>query len=388
MSFSFDSLGSADLIVDSVYEGGSLGHSGDEPLAPLLSVKISGGVRYRGSARRPTLVVLTTSGRDPDWPDSLDEESGVFTYYGDNRTPGQELHSTPIRGNEVLMHLFAAAANKHSRRRVPPVLVFASTGEGRSKRFLGLAVPGTRGSAPSEELVAIWRSTNGRRYQNYRAAFTILDVPVIRRSWLDEILRGDEARDVHAPPAWLRWVDTGVPQPLTAPRTRETRTAREQQPATAAEQAMLSSIWRYFSQRPHDFEHFAAHLIELYLPQVSAVEVTRPSKDGGRDGVGKYRLGAGASGIELDFAMEAKCYAPGNGVGVRDISRLLSRLRHRQFGILVTTSHLDRQAYFELKEDRHPVIVIAGRDVVEILLGVGATNNGPVESYLDSVVRG
>lgn len=58
-----------------------------------------------------------------------------------------------------------------------------------------------------------------------------------------------------------------------------------------------------------------------------------------------------ADPVAVEFALEAKCYAPGHGVGVRETSRLISRLRHRQFGVLVTTSHLDRQAYKEIRED-------------------------------------
>jgi hypothetical protein len=53
--------------------------------------------------------------------------------------------------------------------------------------------------------------------------------------------------------------------------------------------------------------------------------------------------------MSLDFALEAKCYAPENGVGVKELSRLVSRLRHRQFGILVTASFLGHQAYQELE---------------------------------------
>jgi len=54
-------------------------------------------------------------------------------------------------------------------------------------------------------------------------------------------------------------------------------------------------------------------------------------------------------------------------VGVRDISRLISRLRHRQFGVLVTTSVVDIQAYKEIKEDQHPIVIITGRDMVDLL---------------------
>jgi len=66
--------------------------------------------------------------------------------------------------------------------------------------------------------------------------------------------------------------------------------------------------------------------------------------------------------------LEAKSYDPkGKGVGVRELSRLLSRSRHRQFGILITTSHLAAQAYTELKEDKHPVVIISGGDIISTL---------------------
>jgi hypothetical protein len=73
----------------------------------------------------------------------------------------------------------------------------------------------------------------------------------------------------------------------------------------------------------------------------------------------------------VDFALEAKCYSPENGVGVKELSRLISRLRHRQFGILVTTSFLGHQAYQELRSDRHPVVVIIGTDIAAILVKGG-----------------
>src|SRR4051794_3005739 len=106
MPFSFDTLQDSDLVVDAVYEGGTRGNSGDEPIAKLLSLKVSGGIRYRGTVARPSIVALITSGRDPDWPDAFDEETGIFTYYGDNKKPGRELHETPVHGNEILRNLF------------------------------------------------------------------------------------------------------------------------------------------------------------------------------------------------------------------------------------------------------------------------------------------
>ena len=77
------------------------------------------------------------------------------------------------------------------------------------------------------------------------------------------------------------------------------------------------------------------------------------------------------AGTSLDFTLEARCYAPENEVEVKELSRLVSRLHHRQFGILVTTSFLGHQAYQELRSDRHPVVVIAGADIAAILVKAG-----------------
>lgn len=52
-------------------------------------------------------------------------------------------------------------------------------------------------------------------------------------------------------------------------------------------------------------------------------------------------------------------------LGAREISRLISRLQHRKFGVLVTTSAIARQGYEEVGEDRHPTIFISGRDIAE-----------------------
>src|SRR6202012_4030652 len=110
----------------------------------------------------------------------------------------------------------------------------------------------------------------------------------------------------------------------------------------------------------------------------------RPSVDGGRDAIGTYRVGPLADRIALDFALEAKCYAPENGVGVKELSRLISRLRHRQFGILITTSFLGQQAYQELRSDRQPVVVISGADIAGILVKAGLGTPETVRNWLEA----
>jgi hypothetical protein len=84
----------------------------------------------------------------------------------------------------------------------------------------------------------------------------------------------------------------------------------------------------------------------------------------------------------MDFALEAKCYSAMNSVGVREMSRLISRLRHRQFGVLVTTSWLDLQAYKEIKEDEHPIIIVSAADIVDLLRRNGKGSAGVVAAWL------
>ena len=172
----FEQLPTSDLQLEAVYLGGNQKNVKDDPLGPLVGVGNQGGFRCVGSPRKKTvrLSVLYTSGAEVDWPDSLDPQTGEFTYYGDNRTPGHELHDTRPGGNLLLRDAFEAArgASKEDRLRVPPFLLFEKASPGRAVRFRGLLAPGSATLAPDEELTAIWRSRNGLRFQNYRAKFT------------------------------------------------------------------------------------------------------------------------------------------------------------------------------------------------------------------------
>ena len=49
------------------------------------------------------------------------------------------------------------------------------------------------------------------------------------------------------------------------------------------------------------------------------------------------------------------------------MSRLISRIRYRQFGILITTSYVDNQAYSEVVEDGHPILIVTASDIATIL---------------------
>jgi len=99
---SHEDLADADLIIDAVYEGGSAGHAADDPISKLLKGSGNqGGFRAAGRGDQKKFVVLYTSGEDKDWPDRLDLNTGQFVYYGDNKTPGHELHDTRKGGKPM-----------------------------------------------------------------------------------------------------------------------------------------------------------------------------------------------------------------------------------------------------------------------------------------------
>jgi hypothetical protein len=378
-------LSTTDLLVDAHYQGGRSGNAGDDPFPKLLGMSNQGGFRYRGDLRsKLEMVVLISTMTDPDWPDTLDVESGVFTYFGDNKEPGRALHDTGRRGNTLLRKVFEdAQGGPEGRKNVPPIFVFSRSRGWRDATFLGLAIPGASELTLAEDLVAVWRTKSGRRFQNYRARFTILDAPVVSRRWIQGLISGSPETSA-APTSWRKWVETGARRPLIATRSLEYRTRVEQVPGDADGLTLIQLVRDHFIERPHDFEHFAGVVARLMLPDIEALDVTRPSRDGGRDATGQLRIGAGPAAILVEFALEAKCYSLPNSVGVREISRLISRLRHRQFGILVTTTFLDLQAYKEIKEDKHPIVVIAAADIVELMRKSGRATPEQLAAWLDA----
>ncbi len=382
----FEVLPEADLVVDAVYRGGTTGTAGDDPIARLLPVGNQGGFRFHGRRALPgcRLIALFSTFAEPDWPDHLDSETGRFTYFGDNRRPGHELHDTARGGNTLLRLCFDAVHATPSRRDVvPPFLVFSRVGDARDVQFRGLAVPGAPAGAAVDDLVAIWKTAGDQRFQNYRAVFTLLDVAVVPRAWLRDVAAGRSA-SVTAPDAWHHWIATGNRRALQAPRTRLYRSRSDQMPTGPEDAAIVRAVYEYFRGAPVEFEACAVELARLLSPNIVDCDLTRPWRDGGRDAVGRYRIGPANDPIWVEFALEAKCYAPDHSVGIEQTSRLISRLRFRQFGILVTTSWVHPQAYQEIRDDGHPVVIVCGRDLAELLRTKGLGTAAEVHQWLAS----
>lgn len=382
--YEHNELPTAPLIVDAVYKSkGTL--FGDDPLSKLLpKLENQGGfrrVKRNDKSGNLAYIVLYTS-QEIDWPDSLDLETGIFKYYGDNRTSGRDLHDTPKRGNRHLQDIFSKIDNPVERQNIPPLLVFLWAGRAFDAKFLGIAAPGNPNIPIDHELNAIWRSKDGNRFQNYEAYFTILDTgdEVISKDWLASLI-SDHANSINlAPLAWKKFIKDGRQGvvPLVAPKNTDIPTKTQQLPDSLVDQKLIQQIRDHYADNPFGFELCATKIVQKMDKNFELFELTRPWRDGGRDATAKYRIGSTQNPVLVDCAIEAKCYAEDISVGVKPMSRLISRLRYRQFGILVTTSYVHSQAYREIIEDGHPILVINAYDIAKILRQNGIDNDSVI----------
>lgn len=123
-TYTFEELSDAPLYVDSVYQSGFSPTMAREVLSKLMGCGNQGGFRpvsrtdaYGKKQKLPAYVVLVTSTREPEWPDFLDVETGVFHYYGDNRQAGTAIDGKP--GNRLLERVFELLHKKNKVKYLP-----------------------------------------------------------------------------------------------------------------------------------------------------------------------------------------------------------------------------------------------------------------------------
>lgn len=395
MKILFESLDSADLIVDAVYEGGKISGKGSDVLHKLMpGCSNSGGFRKvmrKDGSGLPAYVVLYTSMSELAWPDFLDEETGIFRYYGDNRSAGRTLLDTPRKGNQLLEFVFDCLNSRdESIKNIPPFFIFKTTGHGWDVQFLGLAAPGNPKLSPDKDLVAFWRTLDGERFQNYEAYFTVLDTSeAIDRRWLNALIFNHDESIKYAPPAWVRFISKGRNgiTPLISKKIPKVPDKYAQLQCDNEGMLCLEKIRTHYRDNSYGFERCAQDLLEKMDERFQDFSITRPWRDGGRDALGFYVIGNASKAnypLKIDCALEAKCYSIDNSVGVREMSRLISRIRYRQFGVMLTTSFVHKQAYEEVITDGHPILIITASDIAQILRRNSIMNSN-IEEWLKAL---
>lgn len=398
MDVAFENLSTSDLIVECVYKGGIGSSANNEPLHHIFpKCGVNGGFRKVNrvdGTGKPAYVILYTTMEELEWPDYLDEETGIFRYYGDNRKPGRELTNTKLKGNELLETVFSLLNGHASMKDMPPFFIFKKTGLGRDVKFLGLAAPGNPKISPDKDLVAFWRTMDGNRFQNYEAYFTILNTgsEPISRKWLKMLIEDHENSFQFAPDVWKKYINKGRNgiEALKAPKILKIPSKYEQLQSDVEGMKCLDVIRDHYlkkTKNPQGFEACATNIISKMDGNFIDFSLTRPWRDGGRDALGFYSINAGGKvnhPLKIDCALEAKCYSKDTAVGVKQMSRLISRIRYRQFGILITTSFVDKQAYSEVVEDGHPILIVTATDIANILR-LSAINSTNIDQWLKGI---
>lgn len=389
----FAQLEGVHLTAGAVYEGGISGNLSDDPLARLMKGGNSGRFRYCGSVDKLNYLIITITTDNRQWPDTIDPGSGTIVCYGDNRLPDHGIHNTPRNGNLILKNIFKSLHNSlDPRGHVPPIFIFGkhpNKASPRSIRFLGLCAPGSPGLKPPNDLVRKQKRLESSRFWNYRATFTLLDIPVIKRDWIEDLEMG-RYDSPHRPIVWKMWLKSGFYRPLQQEHRYCVRLPDMQLPTDDLSRAMLTTLYRYFSSQPYKFLHFAADVYALTDSKITLGCVRRHSSDGSYAISGEYRLGIDADPIQLAFLVEAKCYNPGIGtrkrksIGMKELLKMLSRLGNRRFGVMVTTSLVTQQAYEAIRKQNYPVIIIAGSDIIDILISNNITS---VEQLIDWLAK-
>ncbi len=224
MTFEFEELSSSQLIQGAVYKGGNNKNPmKDDPLSKIFKMEgFQKGIGNQGGFRKTSkeqnnkvkkgtiaFVVMVDSKKQSEWPNEFNEITGTFTYYGDNRTVGNDIFKTKNLGNEFLYDIFKKSyANLEEKASIPPIFLFSSTGNGSDKNFIGIAVPDINGNSLESSLERKTFDTQEASFENFIAHFTILNTSQeeISREWLRDLKLTESSISNNAPKAWMDFI--------------------------------------------------------------------------------------------------------------------------------------------------------------------------------------
>ena len=391
MEVQFEDLEKSDLILNCVYKGGKAPNMSAEPFHKLIpECENAGGFRKRlrqdGSGKY-AYIVLYTSLEEPEWPDSLDEQTGIFSYFGDNREPGRTLLDTKKKGNLVLKTAFDLLNGGTKLEDIPPFLIFKKTGHGRDIQFLGLAAPGNPNIAPGKDLVASWKKVNDKTFQNYEAYFTILDTgkTPVTREWIKSLIYDHSHSLNYAPEAWKSFIKYGRKGIIPLRPHSGCIVPNKYDQLQSDEEGMqcLNIIRERYKNDKRGFEVCAANIVCKMDTNYQSFVFSDTWRDGGTNVTGKYVISQSGKvniPISLGCALEAKCCDVDNGINLKEMSRLIARIKEQQMGVFVTTSYVDS----EVVENGYPVLILTASDIAAVLRNNSISSRN-IHDWLDSV---
>lgn len=328
----------------------------------------------------PAFVILLTreinhKHHNP-WDDIIDYNSSSIFYWGDAKFVPDKTY-TDFDGNKALSEIYEKWL-EGAVYEIPPILHFSKKSKGTIV-FNGLCI--------ISNVEITWFEDAGKPVKNYRFELTILDVEEVHVEWLLLHLDANEltARDSElAPKAWKSFLNGRIDRLKLY--KREILNKDEQLPPTdSAEANILKSLTML---NPIEFEILLVELLRN-LPHINHnIKRTRLVRDGGFDFYGEFNLPFPFN-YKVEFLGEAKKYARTNPIGPGMISRLVARLGRGQYGLFITTSYYTKQAQEEVIEDKYPVRLYCGLDIINFLRELKLIYGNNIKpSWLKEIIPG
>ncbi|WP_424213945.1 restriction endonuclease [Streptomyces sp. BI20] len=353
-----------------------------------------------GEGPRPVILLRSSPAKagtsQTPWHDTFDLEHGHVRYYGDHKaTSKEEIGQT--RGNAAMLAALARhrGLTPEDRAGAEPLLLFRGVSRnGKPKGFVEFCGLGVIERA---ERIVQWSEDKALPFVNYVYDIALLDLSAEgdavdwdwilarRRALADPSISNSVFDQPAVPASWRKWVEQGH---TSLPRTRRrvararVRSLRAQRTAEDDPMAIdLRTVYEMFHDRKHDFEHVASAVAARVLGGATGGGyregwVTRRSGDGGADFVGRVDLGKGIAGTSLVVLGQAKCVKPTQAVSAEQIARVVARLQRGWIGAFVTTGVFSEAAQLEMVEDRYPIALIGGLDLIRELRAMARDDHG------------
>lgn len=305
----------------------------------------------------PAYVVLLTSHKSTSnhnpWDDYVNISDGEIIYWGDAKNCDRR-EFMDFYGNKVLNTINDYRLSGQ-REFIPPILHFSKHSSGRVT-FNGLCV--------LEDLQIQSYYDHDQPIKNFRCKLCILDTHEVDVEWLHHRARIDDLKKLNdkekTPEIWLNYIKKDVRR-LNIYKS-QIRKKEDQLPSNEQDMLILENLNNY---SPTDFEKIIVALFRDITSITHKIEGTRAIKDGGFDFWGEFILPAPLN-YHIRFLGEVKRYRQTNSIGPGQVSRLVARLGRDEFGIYITTSYYTEQAQQEVLQDRYPVKLFSGIDVVNL----------------------
>lgn len=322
-------------------------------------IGMMGGIRRLKSHSPPnedecTAVILVSnkkrrpSGLDNPWEDRIDLENGEIKYWGDaKKNPEKDFRN--YKGNSLLMNIYEQSTIKNEREKTPPILFFQKPRVG-VVRFCGLVVI---------ENVEIKRFLHEKvPVPNYLFHLSILNEDKIELDWIHE--RTKSGNDDKSPEAWEDWVESGHVDKYSIWK-RSVRKKSEQLPDSREDIKLLNKLRKVFSSR--EFEFLAKYVL-MENADFNDLKVTPSTGDEGFDLIGD--LFVSNLDLKIKILVEVKNWKIDSSVGVKEVSRLASRIEKGQQGIFISSSYFSKPAQVETNKT-HPIKLISSSEFLNLV---------------------